>query len=398
MTTAGSALARELQVVDRARAGDHAAFVELYRQDAPPAWRLALALTADPDLAADAVAFAFARVLAPPKPGAARSEVPFRLRLLTATRHAVLDLGSGAPRVVEDDRSRSGRAVEVMHAFHQLPERWRTVLWLLVVEGLGTAEAAGILGVAPDGAIELAERASAGLRTRWQRDRVAAGHDAPVAPELEHLLQTVLPLPLELFDAVERRWEQQRERKVGAVGLVLPGGRAVPSWAERGLLAGTAALIAAGITSALVVDRDPDVRRARGELAEGPRTTLGPSPSPKEPQAYLDGEDDGGPGGIEPALVAMQAAASSRATADRVVSAAAGGATIAPPSTTTDATDPPTSTTVEPGLEITAGVGPALALSLGDQCTGLSLGGQVIGCPPEPDEGVHFEGSLLPGG
>jgi hypothetical protein len=208
----------------------------------------------------------------------------------------------------------------------------------------------------------------------------------------------VLPLPIDLFDEVEALWRAERERRHGPVGLVLPGGRALPRWAERGLLAGTAALIAAGITSALVVDRDPDVRRARGgELAQGPTdpsSTLGTTPAPKEPQAYLDGEDGGR---IEPMIAAVQAAASARATGDRISGAAEGAATPAPPETTA-ATDPPpaSSTTVEPQLEITAGIGPALALSLGDQCTGLSLGGQVIGCAPDPDTGVTFEGSLLP--
>ena len=85
--------ATELQAIERARDGEHDAFVRLYRQDAPPAWRLGLALTGDALSAADAVALAFARVLVPSGPGARRSEVPFRLRLLTATRHVVLDQG-----------------------------------------------------------------------------------------------------------------------------------------------------------------------------------------------------------------------------------------------------------------------------------------------------------------
>ena len=393
--------ATELQAIERAREGEHDAFVRLYRQDAPPAWRLGLALTADAMSAADAVALAFARVLVPSGPGARRSEVPFRLRLLTATRHVVLDQGTGHPRKGAAPEPGSRRA-EVMHAFHQLPERWRTVLWLPAIEGIDLDDAAGVLGIDPDSAVDLAARADAGLRTQWQRDRSAAGEDVPAAPEhLSRLLQSVLPLPMDLFDEVEALWRAERERRLGPVGRVLPGGRPVPRWAERGLLAGAAALIAAGITSALVVDRDPDVRRARGgELADGPTDTssaLGATPAPKEPQGYLDGEDGATGGRIEPMIAAAQAAAAARATGDRISSAAEGAATPAPADTTA-ATDPPpsSSTTVEPQLEVTAGIGPALALSLGDQCTGLSLGGQVIGCPPDPDTGVSFEGSLLP--
>ncbi len=392
--------ATELQAIERAREGEHDAFVRLYRQDAPPAWRLGLALTGDALSAADAVALAFARVLVPSGPGARRSEVPFRLRLLTATRHVVLDQATGHPRKGAAPEPGS-RPAEVMHAFHQLPERWRTVLWLPAIEGIDLDETAGVLGIDPEGTPDLAARAAAGLRTQWQRDRAAAGQDVPAAPEhLSRLLQSVLPLPMDLFDEVEALWRTERQRRLGPVGLVLPGGRPVPRWAERGLLTGTAALIAAGITSALVVDRDPDVRRARdGELAEGPTgTSSALGATPREPQAYLDGEDEGTAARIEPMIAAVQAAASARATGDRITGAAAGTATPGAPDTTA-ATDPPPSSSspsVEPQLETTAGIGSALAISLGDQCTGLSLGGQVIGCPPDPDTGVTFEGSLLP--
>ncbi len=333
----------ELDAIERAREGEHDAFVRLYRQDAPPAWRLGLALTGDALSAADAVALGFARVLVPSGPGARRSEVPFRLRLLTATRHVVLDQGTGHPRRGAAPELGSRRA-EVMHAFHQLPERWRTVLWLPAIEGIDLDDTARVLGIDAEGAPDLAARADAGLRTQWQRDRSAAGQDVPAAPEhLSRLLQSVLPLPMDLFDEVEALWRGERERRVGPVGLVLPGGRPVPRWAERGLLAGTAALIAAGITSALVVDRDPDVRRARdGELAEAPTDTssaLGATPAPKEPQAYLDGEDGTG-GRIEPMIAAVQAAASARATGDRISGAAAGAAT--PTASDTDRPSPPT--------------------------------------------------------
>lgn len=406
MTTAGSDPASELQAIERAREGDHDAFVRLYRQDAPPAWRLGLALTADPVRAASAVGQAFARVLAPARLNAPRSEVPFRLRLLTATRHVVLDEGTGAPRPEVDagaeadpDRSRGTRALEVMHAFHQLPERWRTVLWLASVEGLELADAARVLGVPPDGAADLAERAEAGLRTQWQRDRLAAGEELTAAPEqMARLLQSVLPLPLELFDEVEARWRAQRERRQGPVGMLLPGGRPVPRWAERGLLVSTAALIAAGLTSALVLDRDPDVRRIReGQLAGPTRSaTLGSTPPP-EPRAYLDGEPDDA-ADAAPLFAAARAVARvdavgkvlDRATGAPPAAAPAGPASPKPPS------PPPPAATAEPRLQITVGIGPALALSLGDQCTGVQVAGEAIGCEPDPDTGVTVEGSALP--
>ena len=412
-------LALELRNVERARAGDHDAFVALYRADAPIAWRLALALTADPELAADAVAAAFARTLAPLPAGGTRSEIPVHLRLLTATRHAVLDAGASSVRYLSavtsappqrsvdegdvDDAERARRrAAEAMQAFQRLPERWRTVLWLVVVEGIGTTETAGVLGVGPAEAEHLADRADAGLRTQWTRDRVAAGEVDPVAPEhLDRMLQTVLPLPLGLFGVAEARWSATCRPALGPMRLVLPGGRPVPRWAERSLLASTAALIAVGITSAMAVDRDPDVRRARGEhvASEAPATTLG-APIPPEPKAYLDGEDDGLFGQAEP-MPTRGTSARPPTLADAVAAASAGTATSAPSATssaTREAPSPPT--TMAPLIEVTAGVGHALGLSIGDQCTGVELASQVIGCAPATsDDPVTLDvgGSLLGG-
>jgi DNA-directed RNA polymerase specialized sigma24 family protein len=381
-------LTLELRNVERARTGDHDAFVALYRQHAPLAWRLALALTADPELAADAVTTAFARALAPLPAGAARSDVPFHLRLLTATRHAVLDAGTSSPSYISAGVASSrpvSPATDAMQAFHRLPERWRTVLWLLAVEGIGTGEAAWILEVPATESEDLAERASAGLRTQWLRDRQASGDTDPVAPEhLDRLLQTVLPLPLGLFEITEARWQTTRRPVVGHIGLVFPGGRPVPRWAERGLLAGAAALIALGITSAVVVDRDPDVRRARGEdLAADPPTTLGAG-SPPEPKAYLDGED-----GVrtQPAdEVRARTASTATTLAAAIAAASAAGATPVAGSTASPPTAaPPTDTTSSP-LQVTAAVGHTLGLGLG-ACTGLELAGQVVGCAPPSDDG-----------
>lgn len=419
MPTADPDLAQELRAVERARDGDHHAFVALYRQDAPPAWRLGLALTADPDRAADAVARAFARTLAPLRVGTVRSEVPFQLRLLAATRHVVLDLGTLSHRsatplpdpaagddAVDDVERARRRAAEVLHAFHQLPERWRTILWLLTVEGIGTAEAAGILDVAPADAEELATRALVGLRTQWVRDRANPGHPHPVAPDhLERRLQTVLPLPLDLFDAAQQHWAATRRPSTGPLRLALPGGRPVPRWAERSLLASTAALIALGITSALAVDRDPDIRKARGaSVASGDTSTSTTMAVPPEPKAYLDGDPAGLFASAEPILARRSSGGRGLAATDTTVTAAAvGGATSAStsskstPAPTSPAADSP-STTLAPLIEVTAGIGHTLGLSVGDQCTGVELAGQVAGCAPDTrDDGVTLDadGSLL---
>lgn len=417
VATGGGDLAAELELVERARDGDHDAFVALYRLHAAPAWRLALALTADGDRAADAVARAFARTLAPSTPGALRTEEPYALRLLTATRQVVVDQGggsgAGAPLAVPSapveasggHDTRSARGVEVMHAFHQLPERWRTVLWLTEVEGLALAASARVLAIAPGDAEELLVRAEAGLRTQWIRDRRLAGAPLGVAPEdLTRQLQTVLPLPIDLFAITDGRWRAQRVPAAAPLVLLLPlpGGRSLPRWAERALLATTAALIALGITSALVVDNDPDVRRARGDhLAGGPPTTqVHGDASDGRPAVVDDGSDSDGSG-----VVGMGATATTRGLRSRTAGGTPSPGSSTSSSSTTGSTSPsavtttttPTDGDTDPGLEITAGLGPALTLSLGDQCTGLELGGTPIGCTPDPDAGVTVQGSLVPG-
>lgn len=418
MATDGSDLAQRLGVVERARGGDHSAFVDLYRQDAPPAWRLALALTGDGDRAADAVARAFSRTLAPLPPGAAQSEVPCRQRLLTATREVVVDQAAASsrgraplavvPAPVEDgvEGKRSSRGVEVMHAFHQLPERWRSVLWLVLVEGLGTAEAASVLRVDAGTAEELLLRAHAGLRTQWIRDRRAEGRPPQAPPEhLEQHLQPLLPLPLDLFAITEGRWRAARTPPGAPLLLVLPlpGGRTLPRWAERGLLASTAALIALGITSALAIDRDPDVERARrGDTAAGPTSATVETPGhggAGEPVPIDDSIDAIDAVAPIAANDKTTAPAHRHADSDSRQVVAASTATATPSGSTTTTSPPPTtSTTAEPLLEVAAGIGPDLALSLGDQCIGLQVGAQTLGCKPEADAGVTAEGTLVPGG
>jgi DNA-directed RNA polymerase specialized sigma24 family protein len=393
---------QELADVERAREGDHDAFVRLYRQDAPPAWRLALALTSDGQRAADAVAEGFRTTLAPRRPSAPRSPLPFRLRLLSATRDAALDGQAGDPAATAHDaaaRKRSQRAAEVMAAFAELPERWRTVLWLLVVEGLGTLDAARVLGIRVEEVEQLAERAQVGLRERWVRDQRAAGVEEPQAPDhLDRQLQPVLPLPRELFDAVEARWRSTRRREAGPLRLVLPGGHAVPRWAERSLVGATAALIAAGIASALAVATDPD--RAPGSMLAAPAAGAGDGGAsgdrmPMEPKAYLDD----GPARTERPARRGGAATSSTLPAVLFDLAEAPGADAGGGIGDAEG-DEPATTTTPPLLEVTVGAGSSLGASVGDRCTGLEVVGTALGCPPDTqDEGLTLDvdSALLPG-
>lgn len=171
-------------LVDRVVAGFEGDFEELYRRHASAAWRVAQAVTGNAHDAADAVAEAFARVFQAVKNGRLTDSNAFRAYLMTATRNAsldtlrksgktrptdaedldVLDLDAPGPAEAIDG---AGDAAMVAEAFRNLPERWRSVLWLTEVEGVATKDVAEQLGISANGAAQLAVRARAGLRERF---------------------------------------------------------------------------------------------------------------------------------------------------------------------------------------------------------------------------------------
>lgn len=171
-------------LVERVIAGFDDAFDELYRRHAAAAWRLGQAVTGSPHDAADAVSEAFARVLQAVRNGRLDDGSAFRSYLLTATRNAALDgmrrtgkarptdggemtsMASGSPSPA-DTLVDGADAALIAAAFRNLPERWRSVLWLTEVEGVATRDAAEQLGLSPNGAAQLAVRARAGLRERY---------------------------------------------------------------------------------------------------------------------------------------------------------------------------------------------------------------------------------------
>lgn len=176
--------------------GDRRAFETLYRRHAAAAWRVASAVAANPDDAADAVSDAFTRVLTALEAGRLKDSARFRSYLLSATRNAAVDLHRRTGRLRPTDRldqldtpSRTRSATErvddrqdatfVAEAFRGLPERWRSVLWLTEVEGIPAREAATLLGLSANNVAQLALRARAGLRERY----VQAHLRAPVDPD-----------------------------------------------------------------------------------------------------------------------------------------------------------------------------------------------------------------------
>lgn len=166
-----------------AGAGDLDAFDVLYRRHVEAAWRMALAVTSNPHDAADAVSDAFTRVFQalPNRPQAAGHFLPY---LLAAVRNAAIDglRRDGRQRATSpgdhpewaslgaepgDDLVADVEASLVSQAFKSLPERWRSVLWLVEIERFSLADVALLLGMTPNGVAQLAVRARTGLRQRY---------------------------------------------------------------------------------------------------------------------------------------------------------------------------------------------------------------------------------------
>jgi RNA polymerase sigma factor (sigma-70 family) len=175
-------------LVDRVLAGFDDAFDELYRRHANAAWRVGQAVAGNAHDAADAVSEAFARVLQAVKAGRLQDGDAFKSYLLAATRNSALDAvrrnGRSQPADTDtlDGPTDDGSPVDqvtggedaaiVATAFRNLPERWRSVLWLTEVEGVATKDAAQQLGLSPNGTAQLAVRARAGLRDRYLQAHV----------------------------------------------------------------------------------------------------------------------------------------------------------------------------------------------------------------------------------
>ncbi len=173
--------------------------VELCRIHVPMAWRTALAITADPAEATDAVTRAFTQILSAGAPGETAATpvtgaTALRPQLLAATREAAVRAmrRSGATRA-RPAQTRPAQAEEpsrVTDAFRRLPERWRTVLWLVEVERIPAGEAARIIGVPPEDIAALTAKAWAGLAEA----SIGSGRDAPTpvspaCPTRGHLVE-----------------------------------------------------------------------------------------------------------------------------------------------------------------------------------------------------------------
>src|SRR5690348_6799243 len=184
-------------------------YEELYVEYAPAARGLALSMV-PPDVADDIVAEAFARVLAAIRAGGGPDHA-FRPYLLAAVRNLANDwiaarrrvtvigdmddelgdrsapLTSGFSRDAASEAEARAEARLIVRAFSRLPERWRTVLWHLEVEGKTPADVAPMFGLSGNGVSALAMRAREGLRQAYLQEHIGTNIPASCSAYAEDL-------------------------------------------------------------------------------------------------------------------------------------------------------------------------------------------------------------------
>lgn len=163
-----------------ARAGDDAAFAELWRRHAAAGAVAArqFAHIADAD---DLLSEAYLRILAALRRGGGPRGA-FRPYLYRTIRNLAMDWRRPAELALEDapdadtmvpgpELAAAERALG-FRAFRSLPPRWQSVLWYLDVEGLQPSDAAPLLGLSPNATSVLAGRAREGLKKAWLQAHV----------------------------------------------------------------------------------------------------------------------------------------------------------------------------------------------------------------------------------
>lgn len=178
--------AEDRALLERLRAGEDAAFGELFSRHSAAVFRLAMGLVTDRAEAEDLTAEAFFRVLQAIRRGSGPVDNVRGYLLIVARRVAwewslrrrdvpVSDeeLTHRAP----SDPDTSGQFTErslIRRAFTSLPERWRNVLWKMEVEGERPAAVATNFGLSPNATAALARRARQGLRAAYLQAHLAA--------------------------------------------------------------------------------------------------------------------------------------------------------------------------------------------------------------------------------
>ena len=169
----------DAELISAVRAGDVAAYGELFARHVEAARRLGRQLVPGPDVD-DLVSESFTKVLGVLQRGGG-PDLAFRAYLLTAVRrlhvdriratarlHTTDDLTPFDPGVPFRDTAVEGfESAAAARAFASLPERWQLVLWHTEVEEQKPADVAPLLGMTPNAVSALAYRAREGLRQAY---------------------------------------------------------------------------------------------------------------------------------------------------------------------------------------------------------------------------------------
>lgn len=189
------------ELLVRVRAGEIDAYGELWRRHVGVALAVAgrFSTVADPE---DIVQEAFQAVFTAVRDGGgpARGFRPYLARTvrnvavsISRRRRAepvggLTELADRLDVSVPGHDTQSVDRMVLVQAFQSLPERWRAILWMTVVEDVPVQDAADRLGIAPNAGAALVRRAREGLRRSWLAAHVT---DRDPAPEcrwvIEHL-------------------------------------------------------------------------------------------------------------------------------------------------------------------------------------------------------------------
>lgn len=177
-------------LLERLRAGEDAAFGELFTRHSAAVFRLALGLATDRAEADDLTAEAFFRVLQAIRRGAGPVD-NVRGYLLIVVRRVAWEWRTRRRDVPVSDEELTHRAPSdpdtsgqfternlIRRAFTSLPERWRKVLWKMEVEGERPAAVATNFGLSPNATAALARRARQGLRAAYLQAHLTAERSA----------------------------------------------------------------------------------------------------------------------------------------------------------------------------------------------------------------------------
>ncbi|MDQ3641847.1 MAG: sigma-70 family RNA polymerase sigma factor, partial [Actinomycetota bacterium] len=184
--------------------GEPAAFEELYRRHHLYARRVAERVTRNEDDARDAAAEAFTRVFGVLSSSGLRHRSSFRSYLRTTVRRVAIDKLRQRLRVQSTDQIESFDSVSpgrgpadsvvtsenercVREAFNDLPQRSRSVLWLVDVERVPAQEAAEALGLTPNNVAQIAVRARGRLRRSYVEAHLSGAVDLGCRSTVQHL-------------------------------------------------------------------------------------------------------------------------------------------------------------------------------------------------------------------